>query len=91
MSNINSPSWTVDILASTPERAGLAIEYDGAYWHAGDDKTAVDVAKSHDFLAAGYLVVRLREHPLPAAADHGRPLPRGRCPLDGAETRPRHR
>ncbi|MDZ8160850.1 zinc-ribbon domain-containing protein [Microbacterium aquimaris] len=51
-------SWTVDILVGD-----VAIEYDGAYWHA--DKVAVDTDKSLDLLAAGLKVIRLREHPLP--------------------------
>lgn len=53
-------SWTVDIVvhADTP----IAIEYDGAYWHTG--KEALDTEKSRDLLAAGYRVIRLREHPL---------------------------
>jgi len=40
------------------------VEYDGGYWHA--DKAEVDLAKSLDLLAAGALVVRLREAPLPS-------------------------
>jgi len=51
-------SWTVDILVDE-----LAIEYDGAYWHA--DKVEIDTDKSVDLLAAGLRVIRLREHPLP--------------------------
>lgn len=63
--------WLVDITAVTPAGRNLAIEYDGAYWHA--DKVTVDTAKSMDLLAAGWLVVRLRESPLPALAiDHAR-------------------
>ena len=38
------------------------IEYDGSYWH--QDKADIDRAKSMDLLAAGYRVIRLREHPL---------------------------
>lgn len=55
--------WLVDISVTTAEGGSVAIEYDGAYWHA--DKVLVDRAKSLDLLAAGWDVVRLREHPLP--------------------------
>lgn len=53
-------SWTVDILVERD--VPIAVEYDGAYWHAG--KEALDSEKSRDLLAAGYEVIRLREHPL---------------------------
>lgn len=56
-------SWLVDITAELPGGRRLAIEYDGAFWHA--DKGEVDLEKSLDLLAAGYLVARLREYPLP--------------------------
>ncbi|MCK0113513.1 zinc-ribbon domain-containing protein [Ornithinimicrobium sp. F0845] len=63
--------WLVDITAVTAAGLKVAIEYDGAYWHA--DKVTVDTAKSLDLLAAGWLVVRLREHPLrPLGIDHPR-------------------
>ena len=55
--------WLVDITAVTATGLKVAVEYDGAYWHA--NKATVDTAKSLDLLAAGWLVVRLREHPLP--------------------------
>lgn len=58
-----SPRWLVDITAATSSGLQMAVEYDGAYWH--QDKARVDTAKSLDLLAAGRLVVRLREHPLP--------------------------
>lgn len=57
------PRWLVDIVAETKHGSHVAFEYDGAYWHA--DKVEIDTAKSRDLLAAGYLVVRLRERPLP--------------------------
>jgi hypothetical protein len=53
----------VDITAELPNGHKIAIEYDGSYRHA--DKVEIDTAKSLDLLAAGYLVARLREHPLP--------------------------
>lgn len=56
--------WSVDILAELPGGHQLAIEYDGAYWHA--NKMGIDRAKSLDLLDAGLLVARLREHPLPS-------------------------
>ncbi|MEU5156080.1 zinc-ribbon domain-containing protein [Glycomyces sp. NPDC021274] len=55
-------SWTVDISVELADGRRLAIEYDGAYWHA--DKADIDRDKSIDLLAAGFVVVRLREHPL---------------------------
>ncbi|WP_200895364.1 zinc-ribbon domain-containing protein [Kitasatospora griseola] len=56
-------TWSVDITVPLPDGRTLAIEYDGSYWHA--DKAALDTEKSLDLLAAGHLVARLREHPLP--------------------------
>ncbi len=56
-------NWLVDITVELAEGPKLAIEYDGSYWHA--DKADLDVEKSRDLLAAGYLVARLREDPLP--------------------------
>jgi ssDNA-binding Zn-finger/Zn-ribbon topoisomerase 1 len=55
--------WLVDIVIELPSGEQVAVEYDGAYWHA--DKVAVDTEKSTDLLAAGFWVARLREHPLP--------------------------
>ncbi|MFC4555405.1 zinc-ribbon domain-containing protein [Georgenia faecalis] len=55
--------WHPDITVELASGQTLVIEYDGAYWHS--DKAEVDTAKSRDLLAAGYLVMRLREHPLP--------------------------
>lgn len=55
--------WRVDITAELADGRKIAIEYDGAYWHA--DKVDKDAEKSRDLLAAGYLVARLREDPLP--------------------------
>lgn len=62
---ITRKSWTVDILV---EHGGakIAVEYDGAYWHAPEAKILVDQRKSLDLLAAGYMVVRLRENDLPS-------------------------
>lgn len=54
--------WLIDITTTTTAGVPVAVEYDGSYWHA--DKTDIDTDKSLDLLAAGYLVVRLREHPL---------------------------
>lgn len=57
--------WTVDILTQYGDTK-IAIEYDGAYWHAPAPKLLVDRRKSLDLLAAGYRVVRLREDDLPS-------------------------
>ncbi|GAB2889824.1 zinc-ribbon domain-containing protein [Streptomyces deserti] len=56
-------NWLVDITVETAGERKLAIEYDGSYWHV--DKVDLDIEKSRDLLAAGYLVARLREYPLP--------------------------
>ncbi len=61
--SVRRPRWLVDIVAETETGTRVAIEYDGAYWHA--DKVEIDTAKTGDLLSAGYLVVRLRERPLP--------------------------
>jgi very-short-patch-repair endonuclease len=63
---VRRPFWWIDILATTASGVQVAIEYDGAYWHA--DKGEVDSDKTVDLLGAGYRVARLRERPL-------RPLP----------------
>lgn len=57
-------SWTADISADIGGRR-LVVEYDGAYWHREPAKVVTDVRKTADLLAAGYLVVRLREDDLP--------------------------
>lgn len=66
-------SWTTDISVDLGGRT-LVIEYDGAYWHSAPAKLMVDQRKSRDLLAAGFLVVRLREDGLPTlgidAADY---------------------
>ncbi|QUQ64561.1 zinc-ribbon domain-containing protein [Kutzneria sp. CA-103260] len=58
-------SWTVDISVDVGEHK-VGIEYDGAYWHSAPAKMLVDERKSLDLLAAGFVVVRLREDPLPS-------------------------
>lgn len=54
-------TWHVDITIETDELR-LAVEYDGSYWHR--DKEDLDTTKSHDLLADGWSVIRLREYPL---------------------------
>ena len=54
--------WVPDVTVNLPGDRTLLVEYDGGYWHA--DKGQVDLDKSRDLLAAGALVVRLREAPL---------------------------
>jgi hypothetical protein len=56
--------WVPDVTVHLSDARVLLVEYDGSYWHA--DKTDVDREKSCDLLAAGALVVRLRETPLPS-------------------------
>jgi len=66
---IRRGAWTVDILVDRDAGQRLAIEYDGAFWHA--DKAELDREKSLDLLAAGFTVVRLRESPSDSLAiDH---------------------
>lgn len=65
-------AWRPDILieANATSRS-VIVEYDGSYWHA--EKTETDTKKSLDLIAAGYDVIRLREHPLgalPVPSDH---------------------
>ncbi|MEV5240181.1 zinc-ribbon domain-containing protein [Streptomyces cinnamoneus] len=55
-------AWRVDMLL--PGAPTVVVEYDGAYWHR--DAQAKDAEKSRDLEATGHLVIRIREHPLPA-------------------------
>jgi hypothetical protein len=65
-------SWNVDIYTELADQR-IVIEYDGRYWHDSEEQIAVDLRKSTDLLAAGYVVVRLREPGLePLAIDHPR-------------------
>jgi hypothetical protein len=57
-------SWSADISVDVGGRL-LVVEYDGAYWHREPAKVLTDARKTADLLAAGYLVVRLREDDLP--------------------------
>ncbi|MEZ0342150.1 hypothetical protein ACAG25_19475, partial [Mycobacterium sp. pV006] len=57
--------WSADITVEVGKRT-VVIEYDGSYWHSAPAKQLVDQRKSRDLLAAGYLVVRLREDTLPS-------------------------
>ena len=56
--------WTVDICVDLPSGKRFAIEYGGSYWHR--NKADVDRVKTLDLLADGFIVVRLREAPLPS-------------------------
>ncbi|MFZ2527493.1 MAG: zinc-ribbon domain-containing protein [Rhodococcus sp. (in: high G+C Gram-positive bacteria)] len=88
---ISRRSWTTDISVEHQGRT-VVIEYDGAYWHRADAKILVDQRKSLDLLAAGCMVVRLREDDLPSLGiEHPRYLeirvhstaPRPRMVTDG--------
>ena len=57
-----STTWTIDISTRYRGRK-IAIEYDGAYWHA--DKAGVDERKSRELITDGFLVIRIRERGLP--------------------------
>lgn len=56
-------SWTADI-CMTINGYSLVVEYDGAYWHEGQEKFLTDERKTTDLLLAGFVVVRLRENDL---------------------------
>ena len=58
-------AWTIDI--AVPELR-LAIEYDGAYWHA--ERQAIDSEKTRDLTRAGWTVIRVREAPLAPVGVH---------------------
>jgi hypothetical protein len=61
---------SVDITGSHRGRL-VAVEYDGEYFHSGPDKVTLDLSKTAALLAAGYLVVRVREDKLPSLeVDH---------------------
>ena len=74
-------SFEVEIGAPTPVKWGQArfsevdallrgarivIEYDGWYWHQSRRKRDLDRTKTEALLAAGWSVIRIREHPLDA-------------------------
>ncbi|MFE8940948.1 zinc-ribbon domain-containing protein [Streptomyces sp. NPDC007872] len=59
-------SWRVDMLL--PGTAPVAVEYDGAYWHK--DTVRKDQKKAADLTASGYIVIRVREQPLPTITPH---------------------
>ena len=44
----------------------IVIEYHGAHWHRPEAKILTDQYNSLDLLAAGYVVIRLREDDLPS-------------------------
>jgi hypothetical protein len=53
----------IDMTFPLPFRRTLAVEYDGAYWHQGQEER--DLCKADMILRAGrYFVVRSREDPL---------------------------
>jgi len=64
---VNSSEWgkrfmLIDIIAQTPDKRKVAVEYDGEYWHRGtSDK---DIRKTSILLEMGYIVFRVREAPL---------------------------
>lgn len=58
-------SMRVDLVGELG-RTGLpvVVEYDGSYWHRGDGRRSIDLAKTRALLSAGYYVVRVRENDL---------------------------
>jgi hypothetical protein len=70
---LGSLAWHGADISADVDGFTLVIEYDGAYWHAAPAKFLVDHCKTQDLLAAGFVVVRLREDNLPSLAiDHPR-------------------
>jgi hypothetical protein len=55
------PALQADIL---DQQRRLIVEYDGGYWHAGEDKERRDRDKTARLTDAGYTVIRVREAPL---------------------------
>lgn len=53
-----SNNWSVDISFDIHNKK-FAIEYDGKHWH--DEKMNIDERKSVELLAAGFIIIRLRE------------------------------
>lgn len=54
--------WECDIVF---DASRVVVEFDGHWWHRSPEKAAVDRRKTFDLEAAGWLVVRIREQPLP--------------------------
>lgn len=50
-------TWNVDVASSALR---LVVEYDGSYWHRG--KESVDLTKTKDLEAGGWVVVRVRSN-----------------------------
>ena len=53
-------AWRVDVLCTGLR---IIVEYDGSFWHAGTLER--DVRKTQDLISDGWLVVRVRQAPLP--------------------------
>jgi hypothetical protein len=60
---------TVDATVELKDGTPVIFEFDGEYWHSGrgydPDVEKKDIAKTKHFLKQGYLVIRVREIPLP--------------------------
>ncbi|GAA1651065.1 DUF559 domain-containing protein [Catellatospora bangladeshensis] len=54
--------YRADMLFPLSRRAGLVLEYDGAYWHSGEEER--DERKAALLEDYGFFVVRIRESPL---------------------------
>ena len=59
---IPGAAWRVDARATVSNRR-LVVEFDGSYWHR--NKVMTDEIKTHDLLASGHHVARVRCRPLP--------------------------
>lgn len=72
----------VDMVFELSADFRLAIEYDGAYWHAG--KELADARKAYRLVESGFVrkVVRLREEPLELIDYDDVPLAKGSQPSE---------
>ena len=55
----------------------VAIEYDGKFFHDGDQKKEHDLRKQTALIASGHRFLRVREHPLQKINDHDIIVPTG--------------
>lgn len=62
--------WHCDIVSHVLK---LVVEFDGAYWHAGKERT--DRSKGTSLRRDGWTVIRVREHPLEALHPHDVQVP----------------
>ncbi|GGL51572.1 zinc-ribbon domain-containing protein [Planomonospora parontospora] len=81
ISELPSRAGPVDITITTKLRT-IAIEFDGAYWHA--PRLEHDCRKSRQLRKAGYHLIRVREHPLSSLHADDVEVPANVKPLEAA-------